>query len=535
MINIYIIINNKAMKEGTFSQKALEISYKARWLFLTFILFGLQFVPFPSENWPNIYLLLVIFLIYNISTRFLNLPEIYERTRNICYAETVMDTIFLIGIIYLTGGYNSPFWIFFIVIIMFSAIYYSPGKTLLITLGICLLYILILILSGANFKNIIPILCLKIPVLFAVCGLSIFSSIEIRSQGEELEIEKEKVKHLLRAFHHNVVAIQKKNKVLSEVYNISLKTQGDISLSEQLTNICNTTISFLNLDISGIWLMEKNESLKLTGGTKNIPPSFPEKTRIGEGPIGRTVLKKEPLVINDLLKWDPSQFKNGPAFYIGIPLIVDNECLGVFVCASSYSKEFKEEDYLKFLLLIACRTSLSIKNAYLNEEIKRMTITDELTGLYNYKYFIETLKKEIHKAERFSCSLSLLMIDIDNFKEFNEKYGHHIGNQMLCALALNLTGSLRENDFLARFGEEEFVAILPSADKGEGIMVSERIRKCVSEATLVENTEPITVSIGVSSFPQDGKKFDEILLYADRAMTIAKEKGKNRTIGWKKK
>ncbi|MEW6007223.1 MAG: GGDEF domain-containing protein, partial [bacterium] len=108
------------------------------------------------------------------------------------------------------------------------------------------------------------------------------------------------------------------------------------------------------------------------------------------------------------------------------------------------------------------------------------------------------------------------------------------GNQILCALALNLTGSLREEDFLARFGEEEFVIILPSADKEEGIMVSERIRKCISEAVLIENTESITVSIGVSSFPQDGKKFDEILLCADKAMTIAKEKGGNKTIAWKK-
>ncbi|MEW6679866.1 MAG: sensor domain-containing diguanylate cyclase [bacterium] len=522
------------MKEIIFCEKALEISYKARWLFLTFVLFGLQLVPFPSENWPNIYLLLVISLIYNISTRFLNFPEIYERTRNICYAETVMDTMFLIGIIYLTGGPNSPFWIFFIVIIMFSAIYYSPDKTLLITLGISLLYLLISILSGSHFKEMLSILCLKIPVFFATCGLSIFSNQQIKSQGEELEIEKEKIKYLLRAFHHNVVAIQKKNKVLSEVYNISLKTQGDLSLSEQLADICNTTISFLNLDISGIWLMEKNGSLKLTGGTKNIPPSLPEKIKIGEGIIGRTALKKEPLIINDLLKWDSLQFKDGPSSYIGIPLIVDNEMLGVFACASSYPKEFKEEDYLKFLLLIACRTSLSIKNAYLNEEIKRMTITDELTGLYNYKYFIETLKKELHKAERLSCAFSLLMIDIDNFKDFNEKYGHHIGNQILCALALNLTGSLREEDFLARFGEEEFVIILPSADKEEGIMVSERIRKCISEVVLIENTESITVSIGVSSFPQDGKKFDEILLCADKAMTIAKEKGGNRTIAWKK-
>ncbi len=125
------------------------------------------------------------------------------------------------------------------------------------------------------------------------------------------------------------------------------------------------------------------------------------------------------------------------------------------------------------------------------------------------------------------------MIDVDNFKEFNEKYGHHIGNQMLSSLALHLTSCIRGIDFLARFSDEEFVVILPEADKEEGIMIAERIRKSIEKAIMIENTEPITVSIGISSFPQDSKKFDEILLYADKAMTLAKEKGRNKSVAWK--
>jgi len=521
------------MKELTFPEKALEISYKVRWLILALILLGLQIFPINPENWANIYLILSIFAIYNIITRFLNLSEMWKRTKNICYAETTMDTVALIGIVCLTGGGNSPFWIFFIVVIMFAGTYYSAGKTFLITIGISLLYLLTSILQGAGFKEIAQILSLKIPLFFGVCGLSIFSALEIRNQGEELDIEREKVKYLLRAFHHNVVAIAKKNKVLSEVYNISLKPQIGHSLKEQLADICNAAGSFLNTDITGIWLVEKN-GLKLTSG-KNIPGSFPEKTRQGEGIIGRIALKKEPLIINCLSKWDELEFKDGPSSFMGIPLIVNSELLGVFIVASTYPKEFNKEEDLKFLTLIACRTSLSIKNFYLNEKIKKMVITDELTGLYNYKYFIETLKKEIHKASRLSTNLSLLMIDLDDFKAFNEKYGHHIGNQMLCSLSLYLTGCLRQDDFLARFGEEEFVIILPSTNKEEGIMVAERIRKGISEIMFIENTEPITVSIGVSSFPEDSDKFEEILLYADKAMALAKEKGKNRSIGWRRK
>lgn len=521
------------MQELTFSQKALEISYKVRWLMLALIMLGLQFSPADIKD---VYLFLSISAIYNITTRFLNLSQLFERTRNICYGETAMDTLVLTGIVSFTGGANSPFWPFFIIVIMFSAAYYSLGMTFLVTLGISLIYIFISILAHPNFHDIISLLSLKIPILFAVCGLSAFSALEIKTQGEELEIEKERVRHLLKAFHNNVVAIQKKNKVLSEIYNISLKPQVDLNISSQLTNICNVVLQFLNTDIAGIWLIQKDkQSLKLTSETKNIPSSFKEKTRIGEGIVGRIALKKEPLLINELSKYEPLEFKDGPSSCIGVPLVVDGELLGVFLCASSHPKKFNEEDHLKFLLLIACRASLSIKNTYLKEEIKRMTITDELTGLYNYRYFIETLKKEIHKAERLSNTLSLLMIDIDNFKEFNEKYGHHMGNQMLSLLSLNLTSCLRGIDFLARFGEEEFVIILPEANKEDGIMVGERIRKGIAEAVFIENTESITVSIGVTSFPQDGNKFDELLLCADKAMMLAKEKGKNKTIGFRRK
>lgn len=523
------------MKELTFSQKSLDVSYKVRWLMLALIMLELQFFPVSSEDWPNIYLFLSIAAIYNIITRFLNLPELFERTKNICYGETVMDTIFLIGIISFTQGANSPFWVFFIIVIMFSATYYSGGKTFLVTIGISLLYILTCLLSNASFYDILSILSLKIPILLATCGLSIFSALEIRKQEGEIEIEKERTKYILKAFHHNVVAIQRKNKMLSELYNISIKPHINSNLSQWLTDICNVTLEFLNIDIAGIWIMEKNkESLKLTSSRENIPLPFKEKIRIGEGIIGRVALKKEPLIINELLKWDPYQFKDGPSSCIALPLIINSELLGVFLCASSGKKEFEDED-LKFLLLIGCRTSLSIKNTFLNEEIKRMTITDELTGLYNYRYFIETLKKEVYKGEKLSTTFSLLLIDIDNFKAFNEKYGHHIGNQMISLLALHLTTHLRGIDFLARFGEEEFAIILSEVKKDEGIMVAERIRKGVEGAVLIENTEQITVSIGVSSFPEDGNKFDEIILYADKAMFLAKEKGKNKVIGWRRR
>ncbi|HAW50232.1 TPA: hypothetical protein DCX16_04720 [bacterium] len=525
------------MKDLVFPQKVLEISNKIRWLIITLILLGLQFSVVPEENWINIYLLLVITAIYNIIAKFLSLHEIWEKTSKICYAETVIDTAVITGIVALTGGQNSPFWVFFLIVIMFAGVYYSPYRTFFVVTGISILYIFVSLLSNASPQEIISMLSLKIPIFFAVCGMSVFLSLEIIHQGEALEIEKEKLKYILKAFHHNVVQIQKKNKVLQEVYNISIKIPTGSSLKEQLEAVCDATTSFLAIDIAGIWLLEKNnEYLRLVAkigqGGKLF---FKNRLRIGEELPGRIMAKKEPLIINDLSKYDPEVFKGSPFSCMGIPLIIDGEPLGVFICASSYPKEFNEDDHLRFLLLIGCRTSLSIKNSYLREEIERMAITDGLTGLYNYRYFLEIFRKELSKASRISIPLSILMIDIDNFREINEKYGRHIGNQLLSEIAITLSGCLRTMDFLARFYEENFVIILPEANKNEGIMVAERIRNTISNKTFIEGVEHITVSIGISSFPQDEKKPDGLLLYADKTLNLAKEQGGNRVIAWSKK
>jgi diguanylate cyclase (GGDEF)-like protein len=516
------------MKELTFPQKTLDVGNKARWLMLALILLGLQFYRLPEEAWPQIYLLLAILAVYNTVSRFIHLPNIWERSAKVCYAETTMDTVFITGLVHITGGIDSPFWIFYIIVIMFSAVYYRIDITFLITFSVSLLYLLLVILAKVPMASIISSFSLRIPILFACAGFSIFLSTEIRSTVDELEFEKEKLRHLLRAFQHNMIEIQKKNNLLSEVYNISLEIGANLSLKEQLEIVVRATHNFLKADHTSIYLTEKEElKLMVKEGTGLLDA---EVVKVGDALIGRCAETNEHLLIDDLsiYKEEESPFSSAMV----APLAVDKELLGIFCVASTYPKKFTEDHHLRFFLLIACRASLAIKNAKLHEEIRRMAITDELTGLYNYRYFLEILKKEVQKAKRFSSDLSLLMIDIDHFKEFNDTYGHHFGNQLLANLALELNSHLRAMDFLARFGGEEFVAILPEANKEEGMMVAERIRRAVCKKKIVKDTEPVTVSIGVASFPVDGRKEDDIILAADKAMYQAKQAGRNRSVAF---
>ncbi|MBI5183043.1 MAG: diguanylate cyclase [Nitrospinae bacterium] len=169
----------------------------------------------------------------------------------------------------------------------------------------------------------------------------------------------------------------------------------------------------------------------------------------------------------------------------------------------------------------------------LNIQLKKLAITDGLTGLYNYRYFHKRLSEELSRAVRFNLSLSYIMIDIDYFKNINDMYGHQVGDEILQGLSIILKDSIRDIDIAARYGGEEFALILPQIDKeGAGIM-AERLREKIESYFFSNCSKPIniTVSIGVATYPGDGiKDGNDLLKRADDALYKAKHMGRNRVI-----
>jgi len=159
---------------------------------------------------------------------------------------------------------------------------------------------------------------------------------------------------------------------------------------------------------------------------------------------------------------------------------------------------------------------------------------DELTGLYNYRLFREHLSRELFRSERSSTPLSLVMIDVDNFKAYNDGHGHEAGNQALVAVAKLLTGLLRKTDIPARYGGEEFALILPATPKISAHLVAERTRESVERHVFAdEEPEPgcdLTVSMGIATFPADAADTGELVRRADRALYVAKSQGKNQVV-----
>lgn len=172
--------------------------------------------------------------------------------------------------------------------------------------------------------------------------------------------------------------------------------------------------------------------------------------------------------------------------------------------------------------------------SYQNFKIKQMAIFDELTYLHNRRYYNHRFPEEVKRAIRYKKPLSILIIDIDSFKHYNDRNGHHAGDILLQDFAKLMYSSFRKTDILCRYGGEEFVAIVPEADKAGAKNVAEIFRKNVQNHPFRYRTaQPkgkITVSIGISELPTHGTSPAELFVKADKALYQAKQTGRNKTV-----
>ncbi len=171
-------------------------------------------------------------------------------------------------------------------------------------------------------------------------------------------------------------------------------------------------------------------------------------------------------------------------------------------------------------------------NWRLYELSKRLAVTDELTGLYNYRYLQQALEREIDRTRRYPSSLSFVMFDIDDFKRFNDAHGHVAGDRVLGEVGRLLRGITRDVDTVARYGGEEFSVILPETSAHGAYAVAEKIRRAIERHTFTnaagETVGGLTVSIGLATFPTHAWDKEALLREADNALYHAKNGGKNR-------
>ncbi len=213
-----------------------------------------------------------------------------------------------------------------------------------------------------------------------------------------------------------------------------------------------------------------------------------------------------------------------------IPLKIKGRIIGVLNIESEKLNAFTEQDIRLFSMFTA-QTAIAIENARLFDETKSFSLTDGLTKIANRRYFELMLDNEFRKARGYSRPVSLAMIDLDDFKKFNDHYGHPAGDKMLIHIARLLKRSIRDTDFVARYGGEEFCVIFPETDSSPALKIAERVRKAVKNNPVQlkgGGTKGITVSIGVATYPVNAFSPDELVRNADKAIYRAKRLGKDR-------
>jgi diguanylate cyclase (GGDEF)-like protein len=190
----------------------------------------------------------------------------------------------------------------------------------------------------------------------------------------------------------------------------------------------------------------------------------------------------------------------------------------------------------EFLLTLASQAGLAIENANLYERTLQLSITDGLTGIYNYRFFRQRLEEEVSRSKRYGSTLGLLILDIDHFKVFNDRFGHLQGDEILKIVAAILRANTRDVDAVARYGGEEFAVLLSEVDLAEAVVYAERIRVAVegSPLNLPDGSRAgVTVSLGVAVCTEALLDEKEFIRRADQALYRAKELGRNRVCVWR--
>jgi diguanylate cyclase (GGDEF)-like protein len=247
----------------------------------------------------------------------------------------------------------------------------------------------------------------------------------------------------------------------------------------------------------------------------------------GEGIAGRVYTTAKPIVVNNIK--DDDIFIDSEKSYVRsivcIPMIVYSDVIGVInVTNKRHGKDFTDED-VEMLKAVADQAAVAINKAQLWD----MAVTDSLTGLYVRRYFMVKLQEELHRAQRYNNILSIVMADLDRFKNINDTYGHDAGDRVLRAVGKFLQQNVRDVDVVARYGGEEFVIMIPEAVNDAAHILSERLRKNLPEMK-VEDLPPVTASLGIATFPNDGTDPEDLIKKADAAMYAAKRAGRDRVV-----
>ena len=329
-------------------------------------------------------------------------------------------------------------------------------------------------------------------------------------------------------------------------YNSLKKIIEEINQSLSPESITDNLVSIAFLQIAKgagtciLYLLDSQSHKLYIAKTKKEDKKLVIKAKEGDIFDLWVLRHNTPLLIEDTKKdfrFDLEKLKTQDirpiASLVSSPFISEHRFLGI-LRLDNLIADFYSQDDLRFLAKICDLGAVALENAELFQKTQDLAIHDGLTGLYTKGYFLSRLKEEYKRCIRQGAHLSLLMLDIDFFKRYNDKFGHTAGDIVLRELSSVLSQFLKDpKPIISRFGGEEFSVILPQLDKKRALGLAEELRSRIENTKIIlRNQETsVTASIGVASFPGDAQDEDELIFKVDQAMYLAKQKGRNRVCG----
>jgi diguanylate cyclase (GGDEF)-like protein len=333
-------------------------------------------------------------------------------------------------------------------------------------------------------------------------------------------------------------SLAKELRGLKDLLGVAQLVVCSLELDEVLLNILHSAMTIMDMPAGSVALYDIATNKLQLHAHDGLSEAFTAHARWTVKPGGLTsaILDRgELFVVEDTRQAaffnNPLAIAEGIRSLIAVPLKMQNEIIGVLYLDDFAPRRFPKER-LELLAVLGSFATMSIDNARLHQRTMELACTDGLTGLYNHRQFKKMFTEELTRARRYQKPLSIILCDVDNFKAFNDSYGHPNGDLVLQELAGLLRELLRGCDTIFRYGGEEFVILLPETAIDDALRAAERIRSHVetsSPAFLAQITgsHGVTVSVGVAAFPDDGDSTAELLKSVDELMYAAKRTGKN--------
>ncbi|MFN3533364.1 MAG: diguanylate cyclase [Candidatus Brocadia sp.] len=366
----------------------------------------------------------------------------------------------------------------------------------------------------------------------------------------------DEIGQLGRTFNIMIASVKRKIEQLKYLNDVAIEVHSHIEIGRLLQDIANIAKRLVNAEMSALLLLDEiGEEIKhfkvsmpnsleavyikdtLVGewlGGMEPPKSVSGKAMVRSCGILGTVLTKGLSIRLDNETYDKYLVNlpvNHPPVHtlLGVPVKMNYKVIGGLFLANKVNNErFTLEDE-EILFNLAYQAAVAIKNAKLFKEVWQLAITDGLTSLLNHKEFHRRLDEYIEGSKRYQYNVSLLMIDIDHFKHFNDTYGHQVGDQVLKTVGDIIKEHVRVVDVCARYGGEEFAVLLRESDMPGVVAIAERIRSTIYAYPFKHDgiRSQLSVSIGIASFPQDAASAEDLIRKADEALYTAKRAGRN--------